>query len=54
MCEGNERMTNSTLLKQWNALLASGITDVADKSLTKPRWRLGREAAIGIVEFVGA
>ncbi len=54
MCEGNERMTNSTLLKQWNALLASGITDVADKCLTIPSWRLGREAAIGIVEFVGA
>ncbi len=58
-------MTNFTLLKQGNALLArkllqgiqscaSGITDVADKSLAKPRWRLGREAAIGIVEFVGA
>ena len=65
MCKGNEYMTNSTLLKQGNALLArkllqgvwscaSGITDVADKCLTKPSWRLGREAAIGIVEFVGA
>lgn len=54
MCEGNECATNSTLLKRWYALLASGITDVADKCLTKPSWRLGREAAIGIVEFVGA
>jgi hypothetical protein len=65
MCKGNEYMTNSKLLKQGNALLArkllqgvwscaSGITDVADKSLTKPSWRLSREAAIGIVEFVGA